>query len=290
MTESAVIFLHISKTGGTTLRSIIQRQYRAEHIYDLDPSYFTSDAHLYEDIAQVRLQQLRQVSEADKRQLYCFFHPRGYGIHEIIPQPTQYLTLLRDPIDRYISSYYFAVNMKGHILHDELKAQGITLESMFDHYPVDNLQTRRLSGVDDATAPLPDDALERARHNLRHNIRVVGLLDRFDESVLLMQDAFGWDDVRYVRKNVAPRRRAVDSLPPTLRERLEEALAPDMTLYRDAQAIFEEQLATYDKDVWHARVRDLQQASNRYRQITHLKRRLRRIPAQIKQLIFAEKS
>ena len=37
-----------------------------------------------------------------------------FGLHEILPQPATYITVLRDPIDRVMSAFYF---MRSYILH-----------------------------------------------------------------------------------------------------------------------------------------------------------------------------
>lgn len=252
MAQSALIFLHISKTGGTTLRSIIAAQYAPEHIFDLDPSYFTSDPSEYDVVFQDRVKALLALPDSDKSAYRCFFHPTAYGLHKHLPQPVRYVTMLRDPIDHYISSYYFAINRPKHRLHKAITENNIPLEDMPDAFPddelLDNLQTRRLSGCDtvdtfrDVVKPLPPDALDKAKQNLKEGIEVIGLMDRYDESLLLMQATLGWKNVHYTRKNVAPRRRAVDSISPNLRQRLENDLALDYELYTYATTLFEEQI------------------------------------------------
>jgi Sulfotransferase family len=39
-----------------------------------------------------------------------------FGLHKILPQPATYITVVREPIDRMISAFYF---MRGYNLHPD---------------------------------------------------------------------------------------------------------------------------------------------------------------------------
>lgn len=75
MNQDTLIFLHISKTGGTTLRSIIQKQYQAERIYDIDPPYFVSDPALYQEVITEHISKLDAL-------IRCIFYPRAIALCE----------------------------------------------------------------------------------------------------------------------------------------------------------------------------------------------------------------
>lgn len=282
MSQDTLIFLHISKTAGTSLRSIIQRQYPAEAVYDIDPSYFVSDSTKYEEVIQQRIANLRSMSESEKRQIRCILHPTAFGIHQLLPQSSAYVTMLRDPIDHFVSSFYFAVNMPGHIYHREIVEKKITIDTYFDHFDTENMQTRRISGYDEldrfynVVSPLPAAALEMAKANL-NKIAVVGIMESFDESLLLMQDSFSWRDIRYERKNVAPKRLKLDQLSPALRERLQVALAPDLELYALAKTMFEERVAQHNPQQWQQRLENLRKQNDQYARMLHFKRGVVRV-------------
>jgi hypothetical protein len=277
MNQDTFIFLHISKTAGTSMRSVIQRQYPAETFFDLDPSYFVSDSSRYEEVIKQRVALLRSMSDEEKRRIRYIIYSTTFGVHQLLPQPCVYMTMLRDPIDHFISSYYFAVNNTAHIRHHEIMEKNITLETYLDHFERDaNKQARTLCGYDEidqsysVTIPLPTSALQMAKENLK-KIAVVGITERFDESLLLMQDAFGWRDIRYERKNVAPKRLQLDQLSPALRERLQTTLAPDLELYAYAKSLFEERIAQYNPQGWQRRLIRLQQQNEQYSRNLKLK-------------------
>ncbi|MEO5579030.1 MAG: hypothetical protein ABIR58_00110 [Gemmatimonadaceae bacterium] len=57
---------------------------------------------------------------------------------------------------------------------------------------VDNDQTRRIAGEEPPLGRCTSAMFELAKQNLRRHFRVVGVTDRFDETLLLMKQAFGW--------------------------------------------------------------------------------------------------
>ncbi len=79
-------------------------------------------------------------------------------------------------------------------------------------------QTRWISGyIDPAQSPpynpLPADALQKAKHNLATHFSVAGVVERFDESLLLLKRRFGWRYVFYMKRNVTRTRPAREELP-----------------------------------------------------------------------------
>src|SRR6266496_250353 len=101
--EEAVIFLHVPKTAGTTLNRLIEWEYPLFEMYSVDPVFFRlSAAHLWQLPAQ-RLERTRM-----------FKGHMLFGLHKILPQRATYITVLREPIDRVISAFYF---MRSYMLH-----------------------------------------------------------------------------------------------------------------------------------------------------------------------------
>jgi hypothetical protein len=70
----------------------------------------------------------------------------------------------------------------------------------------------------------------------------VGLVERFDETLLLLQRVFGWRRLFYVRQNVAERRPTQEDLPGETLELVKRHNALDLQLYQYASALFEEQI------------------------------------------------
>ncbi|MEO6969971.1 MAG: sulfotransferase family 2 domain-containing protein, partial [Chthoniobacterales bacterium] len=104
--EEAVIFLHLPKTAGTTLNRLIEWEYPLSEMYSIDPVLFRwSAAHL------------RKLSPDRLKKTRMFKGHMLFGLHEALPQPATYITVLRDPVDRVLSAFYFMRSYKLHPLY-----------------------------------------------------------------------------------------------------------------------------------------------------------------------------
>lgn len=218
--QPTCIFLHFGKTAGSTLGTIIDRQYPNDRLYvmqkNIDNDHFINQP------------------ESKRAQVLCVRGITYYGIHEHIPRPTTYFTLLRHPVDRVISQYFY--NQRRHVRDGlELKRE-IELEKLLHKQ---DIHTRMqismiIGGKDMQTAidtPLPPNAVELAKQRLRDHFSVVGLVERFDESLLLMKYAFGWQNIYFGTRNVAPDRSQRDRVSPDVIKLIEQKAAPEIELY-----------------------------------------------------------
>lgn len=208
MTDETLIFLHVPKTGGTTLQSILRERYPGDRIYT------TNGEDVWES-----LQALRDLPDERKANLDVVMGHMAYGVHEWLPGDATYVTLLRDPVDRVVSHYHYAKANESHYLYDRIHAEGWTLSDYVREGPADevvNGQTKMLLDLD-AVRPKGEvtcnaDAFEQVKENLRNHFTVVGMTGRFDESVLLMEEELGWNDAYYHRENVTSNRPSVSDI------------------------------------------------------------------------------
>lgn len=199
--KKAVAFVHIPKAGGSTLHRIIDRQYPRRTILRLDMQRSDWPA------------VIAGISEKQKQEALCLRGHMPYGVHKFIARETRYITILRDPVKRFVSKY-------KNLLREPERAPelGIPLDRLgtledFTAFQVErnamNFQTRMIAGYLDLANPLPPypplpaDALEVALRNIERDFAVVGIMERFDESLVLMKQALGWGTLLYARQNVS---------------------------------------------------------------------------------------
>ncbi len=266
--EKRIVFLHIPRTAGTTLQQIIERQYRPDQIFSLGL------------VVQEAIEEFKQLEEVRRVKIRMLMGHMGYGLHRYLPGPATYFTILRQPVELVTSFYYFIRRSPQHYLHEFLKSGNRSLKEYLESkvtYVTDNVQTRLLSGVWD-TVPIGNctpEVLERAKHNLREHFAVVGLTERFDETLLLLKRAFGWRNLFYTKRNVTRRRPKTGELPVSLREAITDANRLDLALYRYAEELFEEQAARQGAS-FAAEVRKFQIANTLLSPCTRYLRGLRR--------------
>ena len=198
-----LIFVHIPKTAGTTLRETIRREYR--EVLEI-PRLGE-----YEGIIDRLTRERLRTFDA------CMGH-MPYGIHELLGGG-RYVTVLREPVDRLRSLYQYIRNRPGDVDHQ------LAHEADFGTFvrsddPSDavvrvlyNQQTLFLAGLRDGDLELAKantpELLERAIANLE-DFLVVATQERFDEALVLMSARFGWSLPEGQALNVSPQRLDVD--------------------------------------------------------------------------------
>jgi hypothetical protein len=90
--------------------------------------------------------------------------------------------------------------------------------------------------------------LEIAKKNLRDHFSVVGLSERFDETLILIKRKFGWRLPCYVKVNVTKNRPSKGSLSDSTLELLQEHTVLDEQLYKYAQDLFRQQIK--EQGIW----------------------------------------
>jgi hypothetical protein len=235
-----VIFLHIGKTAGTTLRRILHRNFtRSATLLVESPVDVPARLRREETIPA-----FAGLPESVRRQARLIEGHTIFGLHEFVPRPSVYITILRDPLALAVSQYSFVRRTPTHWLHDT------ALRMTFDEYlrsgvslEMDNSQTRALAG--DHSTPFgkcSDELLETAKRNLDSHFGVVGLTERFDESLVLLKRTFGWSRLCYVPANVAPAQRRPPASDSALRM-LRDLNRLDIQLWEFARDRFDRRIA-----------------------------------------------
>jgi hypothetical protein len=223
---SCLVLMHIPKTAGTTLASTLQWNY---------PPHLT----LHQDLLGRPIEEIESIPIERRSSALLLRGHVPYGVHRYIPRPCEYVTVLREPVARAVSAYKHVLRRPRNELHDQVVGQGMGLEDFIVTHWVDkrvNRQTRQLSNRPDG--PLERSALEEAMRNLE-SFLVVGLTERFEETLALVRRAVGLRLPFYVTRNVGQ--------PLAVSQRAEELIRDrdhlDLELYAFACELFDRQVA-----------------------------------------------
>lgn len=239
--QPVVFFLHVAKTGGTTLNTVLARGVRRPRRQSIDS--FLERGRSY------------RAMPPERRDSFDLVHGHFYfGLHRATRRPVVMLSMLRDPVERVISHYYGNPSRRpDHYMHAAalrfplgeylVRAKEMHAEGALE---VDNFMVRLFAGEESLAVPfgaVGGALFEQARRHLRE-MHVVGVFERFEESVLLLRRVLGWSRLRclYTRRNVGIRPRLVE-LDVATRRALDDCTGWDRELYAEAQRLFERQRA-----------------------------------------------
>jgi Galactose-3-O-sulfotransferase len=226
--DPTIIFLHIGKTAGSTMRQVLRRQFSPSQVMVVRSPVRNPRRLRREDT----LEHFATLPEPERLRPRLILGHTIFGLHELVPRPCTYITLLRDPIALVVSQYHYVRRTPGHWLYDT--AQSMSLEQYIRSgvsLEMDNSQTRALSGdVSTEYGHCTPEMLATATRHIEGHFRLVGMTERFDETLVLLGSAFGWSRLAYVRANVAPGRHRRD-VPVETRQLIEAQNELDTDLY-----------------------------------------------------------
>ncbi|MBD1371396.1 sulfotransferase family 2 domain-containing protein [Hazenella sp. IB182357] len=190
MAKPLLIFSHIPKTGGTTMRRIVDRVVPKQYQFECDQRM--------RDLKRLML--LPPDKKSNIRLIYghCLF-----GVHQLIRRPYTYITMLRHPVDLIISYYHYIRNTHTHRWFHKVKSMSF---EEFIHikspaqlvHPVNNMQTQYISGMKGTNTP----SLAIAKKNIHNHYLFVGTTELYAESIFLLNQKLGWPLYAYTKMNV----------------------------------------------------------------------------------------
>lgn len=239
--QQALIFIHIPKSGGMTLQRILEKQYTSDTIFTINSKTFHES-----------IKQFKHLPEPQRRSIRLLKGHMFFGLHEFLPMPCRYITILRNPIERIISHYYYVIQNPTHYLYQDVISQNMNLGDYVRSGlspELDNCQTRLLSGVQEPieVGQCSFELLETAKTNLKSHFAVVGILERFDETLILLKRIFRWRIPFYIQRNKTQKPPSYKTISPEIVEMIVKKNQLDIELYQYGEKLFEELILQQDQ-------------------------------------------
>lgn len=241
-----IIFLHLPKAGGTTLRHIFYDQYqylKKGELYTINRTKETRD---FLNLPQ---------KEKDKIRVLVGHFP--FGLHEQLKGEFQYVTFMRDPIDRAISAYYYNKGHQSSDVYEIIRKNNFTLGEYLDRNIEpwsNNAMTKHFAGctLDEFKKECTEEMFQSAKKNLLNHCIALGLTERFDESLLVFKSVLNWSLPKYERKNITPIKKEKEEEGKAIIEKIKTLNRYDMELYEIGKELFQQaynQLESPEKEV-----------------------------------------
>jgi hypothetical protein len=186
-----------------------------------------------------------------------------FGLHQFIPQPSTYITVLRDPIKRAVSEYYYHRSRRTHPIADRA-ARRLTLTDYIKSVRYNNPQTKALAGnfppyqyhwytmrptYHFYEGPCTEDTLAMAKSNLAGYFSLIGLTERFTETLALGKVLFGWKIARFTSIQQGPKRPQQSTCSAQERALITEYNPFDIELYQFGARLFDQAIAKHATSV-----------------------------------------
>ena len=251
--NKAVLFLHVHKTAGTTLHRIIEKEYNPFRIYTIEGKG-----------SEWSIDHLKRLPEWRRVALRVVKGHMSFGLHEFLPQPSTYITFLRDPVERCISSYFYSKGNRFNPFYHRINQEQLDLAAFLEIVPWNNnLQCKMIAGIDRreyrplglfremtrSKAAAPDrsvdswssrETLQRAQENLRRYFSFVGVTECFTESLVLLKHLFGWKLSSYSSYRKSRNRLKRETFDAKALAIVEERNQFDRELYNYGKTIFDD--------------------------------------------------
>ncbi|XP_037789800.1 galactosylceramide sulfotransferase-like [Penaeus monodon] len=180
----------------------------------------------------------------------------------VMKESAKYVAAIREPASRFESMWYFGSYEKrfGMTLSAFAKASHYTSTQK------SNLNTiATFFGVRDPSDRATESEMYSKAKGLNQIFDLVMIVERFDESLVLLKHLMCWDteDVAYVKAKIrSPSYRPKVS--EAEKHRLRELNRQDVILYKFFSEVFEEKVKAFGKERMQREVKDLRQANARF--------------------------
>ncbi len=216
---NTLIFQHIPKTAGTSLKPLVTAQFERKRSFICG----SSDGVLKDFIGL----------KADRRnELELLFGHVDYGIHKHFNKDTKYIAFLRDPVERVVSHYYFIKFTESHRHHSTAQSMNIDEFILSGIRPrMNNCMVRMISGINPQYGACKDHMLDQALENLDTHYAFVGSFSNVHESIGLLTRKMNWNPVVIERTNATKNKPDIENLPKKTLDLIRNYNALDIKLY-----------------------------------------------------------
>jgi hypothetical protein len=246
----AVFFVHVMKTGGTTVFRHLRLNYPLDALYPYRELDIRHDGDTLDIRNHLSVSYLRGLSPERHAGIRVYTGHFPYVTSQLLGRPVTTVTVLRDPVARTVSLLRQLRRGTPWLDPGNRPPLPLPLEEVYEHplvfEPLIHNHQTKIFSMTEADQPesymdvveMDETRLERAKGTLAE-VDVLGLTEEFDHLLDAVSVRLGWDIDRGARRNATP---AADVGPvsDTLLRRIAEDNALDVALHEHARRLHDE--------------------------------------------------
>ena len=220
-----LLFDHMYKCGGMSLIAYLQMHYPARKAFLTGTPNLDASVERFRALPTARRNSYQLICGHSANALIDYCHPS-----------TTIVTLLRDPVDRIVSHYFYVKENPTHHLYQVIHERNLSLKNYATSEisaELSNWYTIHFSGMEPPEVEQnPEEAYEKALNCLLSRYHLIGFLDRITDFTAALRRKVR---LRYpfgdTRRNVTRRRLPLDQVTQSARQSIYEANRLDVALY-----------------------------------------------------------
>ena len=215
------VFSHIPKTAGTSLENYLLQMFLIQETLHVN----APDLNKMPEVVHLKNKFPRFITG---------HHPMHGLLYQLLPrQKFIHITMIREPVARVVSYYNYLSTRSDHALHK------IVVNLSFDEFlsltelvELHNGQSRRLAGSLHSNETISDDELfDRAKFVVDNCFTLVGVTEKFDAFLNLIEVRYGAKFNQMVRKNQSAIKLQNSELNASQIQQIEQNNSVDFRLY-----------------------------------------------------------
>ena len=227
-----VLFDHLPKCAGSAIDAYLGSHYPKRLVFKTDPNQPRSSVAKFKELSTEERHRYRLVVGHMAHDLVDLVHPE-----------TTTLTILREPVDRIVSHYFYVLQQEQHYLHERVVKDNIQLEDYATLGLSDELEnwyTTHFTGLTiEQVEQDPQAALEHAIDLIAEKYDIIGFQTNLPDVAERLQRAacFG-DAFENALTNQTRKRLSLREISDQARQSIADANAVDVKLYTALQQRF----------------------------------------------------